>query len=159
MFVSSPEYWTKWNKNIANRSFANEMKLKYFKRTLRNLNWIQKNNKNILKSANVYYHSVQKLLFFLLQYKNVRNKMYRSIILPIVLVWQWHLVHDNTQGKKTEWEYWKTKWWGEYLKLSARKWEVTEENCTRYALMRILRVSRPYSWGFCSSGMWESVSV
>jgi len=64
------------------------MKLKYFERMLRNLNRIQKNNKNILKSANVYYHSAQKLLFFLLQYKNVWNKMYRSIILHIVLVCQ-----------------------------------------------------------------------
>ena len=46
---------------------------------------IQEEIKNRLKSGNACYHSVQNLLYFSLLSKNIKIKMYRIIILPLVL--------------------------------------------------------------------------
>jgi len=50
-----------------------------------NQNSIQEEIKNILKSGNACYHSVQNLLSSSLLSKNLKIKIYRNIILPIVL--------------------------------------------------------------------------
>jgi hypothetical protein len=68
---------------IANRSFENVALFKYF-RTVKNQNLIQEEIKRRLNSGNAYYHSVQNLLTFLLS-KNVKIRMYKTIILPVVL--------------------------------------------------------------------------
>ena len=48
-------------------------------------NSIQKEMKSRLKLGNAYYHSVQNLLSSSLLSKNLKIKIYRTIILPVVL--------------------------------------------------------------------------
>jgi len=45
---------------------------------------IQEESKSILKSGNVCYHSVQNLMSSSLLFKNVKIKIYRTVILPVV---------------------------------------------------------------------------
>ena len=54
-------------------------------RTLTNQNSIQEVIKSIMNSENACYHSVQNFLSFSLLYKNLKIKIYRTIILPVVL--------------------------------------------------------------------------
>ena len=53
--------------------------------TLTNENSIPEEIKSRLRSGNVWYHSVQNLLSSRLLSKNLKIKMYRIIILPVVL--------------------------------------------------------------------------
>ena len=55
---------------------------KYLGTTLKNKNSIQEEIKN---SVNACYHSVHNLLSSSLLYKNLKIKIYRTIILPVVL--------------------------------------------------------------------------
>ena len=66
-------------------SFEMMEELKYLGTTLTNKNSIQVEIKSRLKSGNACYHSVQNLLFFSLLPKNLKIKIYRTIILPVVL--------------------------------------------------------------------------
>ena len=54
--------------------------------TLTNRNSVQEEIKSILKSGNACYHSVQNLFSSSLLSKNLKFKIYRSVILPIVLL-------------------------------------------------------------------------
>jgi len=58
---------------------------KYLGTTLTNQYSIQEEIKSRLKSWNACYHSVQNLLFSSLLSKNLKIKIYRNIILPVVL--------------------------------------------------------------------------
>jgi hypothetical protein len=58
---------------------------KYLGTALRNQNSIQEEIKSRLKSGNAFCHSVQDLLSSSLLSKNTKIKIYRSIILPVVL--------------------------------------------------------------------------
>jgi len=58
---------------------------KYFGTTLTNQNSIAKEIKSRLRSGNARYHSVQNLLSSRLLSKNLKIKIYRTIILPVVL--------------------------------------------------------------------------
>jgi hypothetical protein len=58
---------------------------KYLGRTLTDQNSIQEETMSRLKLGNACYHSVQNILSSRLLYKNVKNKIYRTIILPVVL--------------------------------------------------------------------------
>jgi hypothetical protein len=58
---------------------------KYLGTTLTNRNSIQEEIKNRLKSGNACYYSVQKLLSSRLLSKNLKIRIYRTIILPVVL--------------------------------------------------------------------------
>jgi len=58
---------------------------KYLGTTLTNQNSIQEEIKGRLNSGNVCYHSVQNLLFSSLLPNNLKIKIYRTIILPVVL--------------------------------------------------------------------------
>jgi hypothetical protein len=53
--------------------------------TLTNQNSIQEEIKRRLKSGNACYHSVQDLLSYSLLSKNTKIKIYRTIILPVVV--------------------------------------------------------------------------
>jgi len=58
---------------------------KYLGTTLTNQNSIQEEIKSRLKSGNACYHLVQNLLSSSLLSKNTKIKIYRTIILPVVL--------------------------------------------------------------------------
>jgi hypothetical protein len=58
---------------------------KYLGTRLTNKNSIQEEIKNGLKLGNACYYSAQNLLSSTLLSKNLKNKLYRTIILPVVL--------------------------------------------------------------------------
>jgi hypothetical protein len=60
-------------------------KFKYLGTTLMDLNCIQEEIKSRLNSGNACYHSDQSLLSSRLLCRNVKVKVYKTIILPVVL--------------------------------------------------------------------------
>ena len=68
-----------------NSSIERVEEFKYLGTTLTNQNSIQEEIKSRLKSGNACYYSVQNLLPSRLPSKNLKIKIYRSIILPVVL--------------------------------------------------------------------------
>jgi len=70
---------------IDNITFERVEEFKYLGKTLTNLNSITEEIKNRLRSGNACYHSVQNLLCSSLLSKNLKVKIYRTIILPVVL--------------------------------------------------------------------------
>ena len=72
------------NIRMDNISFERVEDLKYFE-TLTNQNSIQEEIKSRLKSGNACFYSVQNLLSSSLLSKNLNIKIYRTIILPVVL--------------------------------------------------------------------------
>jgi len=68
-----------------NSSFERVEEFNYLEITLTNQNSIQEEIKSRLKSGNACYHSVQNLLSSRLLSKNLKIKVYKIIILPVVL--------------------------------------------------------------------------
>ena len=70
---------------IDNSSFGRVDEFKYLGTTLTNQNSIQEEIKSSLKLGNACYHSVQNFLSSSLLSKNLKIKIYRTVILPVVL--------------------------------------------------------------------------
>jgi hypothetical protein len=74
-----------WDIKIANRSFENVSQFKNLGSTVTNKNLIQEEIKRRLNSGNACYHSVQNLLSSQLLSKKLKIRIYKTIILPVVL--------------------------------------------------------------------------
>jgi len=70
---------------IDNSAFERVEEFKYFGTTLINQNSIAEEINSRLRSGNACYHSVQNLLSSRFLSKNLKIKIYRTIILPLVL--------------------------------------------------------------------------
>jgi hypothetical protein len=70
---------------IANRLFGNVSQFKYLETTVTNQNLIQEEIKRRLSSDNAFYHSVQNLLSSHLLSKNLKMRICKTIILPVIL--------------------------------------------------------------------------
>ena len=70
---------------IDNSTFDRVEDFKYLGTTLTNQNSIAEEIKSRLKSGKACYHSVQNLLSSRLLSKNLKMKIYRTIIFPVVL--------------------------------------------------------------------------
>jgi len=75
-----------YSMKIDNSSFQRAEDFKYLGTTLTNENSVQEEIKSRLKSKNACYHSVQNLLSSSLLYKNIKMKIYRTIILHVVFM-------------------------------------------------------------------------
>jgi hypothetical protein len=70
---------------IANRCFENVANFRYLGTTISNQNLIQEEIKRRLNSGNALYHSVQNLLSSRLLSKSIKNRIFKTIILPVGL--------------------------------------------------------------------------
>jgi len=66
-------------------SFERVEEFKYLGTTLTNRNYIQEETKSRLKSGNACYHSVQNIFSSRLLSKNLKIKIYRTVVLPFLL--------------------------------------------------------------------------
>jgi hypothetical protein len=85
MLISRKKKGQKHSIEMANRSFEGVAKIKYLRTTLTDQNRIQEYIKSRLNLGNACYHSLQSLLSSRLLSRNVKLKIFKTIILPVVL--------------------------------------------------------------------------
>jgi hypothetical protein len=85
MLMSCKKAGQKHSIEIANRSFEDVVKFKYLGTTLTDQNCMQEENNSRLNSWTACYHLVQSLLSSCLLSRNVKVKIYKTIILSVVL--------------------------------------------------------------------------
>ena len=73
------------NMKIGDKSFESVIKIIYLGVAQNNLNCLHEEIKSEVNSGNACYYSVQNLLPYSLLLENIKIKMYRTIILPVVL--------------------------------------------------------------------------
>ena len=76
---------------IDNSSFERVEEFRYLETTITNQNYIQEEIKSRLKSGNACYNSVQNRLSSSSLSKNIKIKVDRTIILPVVVYETWSL--------------------------------------------------------------------
>jgi hypothetical protein len=74
-----------WDTKTVNRSFENVQQFKYLVATVTIKKLFQEEIKRRLDSSNACYHSVQNLLSSCLLSKKMKIRIYKTIILPVVL--------------------------------------------------------------------------
>ena len=138
---------------------------KYLGTTLTNHNSIQEEIKSRLKSGNACYYSVQNILSSRLLSKNLKIKIYRTIIQPIVLygceIWSLTLREERrlrvfeNRVLRREFGPKRDEVTGEWRKLH------NEELRDLYSLPNIVRVvkSRRMRWAGHVAGMGEGRDV
>jgi hypothetical protein len=131
----------KVHRNIKNDniSFERAEAFKYLEKNKTNQNFIQDDIKSRLKSGNACYHSVQNLLSSSLLSKKLKIKIYRTIILPVVLYEckTWSL----TLRKERRLRCMRIGCWGEYLGPRGTRWQGSGENY----IIRSLMICTPHS--------------
>jgi len=70
--------------NIENSSFERVEEVRHLGTTLTAQNSVQEEIKSRLKSGNACYHPVENILSYSLVYKNIKIKIYRTVILHVV---------------------------------------------------------------------------
>ena len=105
---------------IRNSTFQRVEELKYLGTTLTNQNSIAEEIKSRLRSGSACYHSVQNLVSSRLLSKNLKIKIYRTILCLLfcmgVKLGRWHC------GRKGSWGCLSTWCWGEYLDLGGTRY-------------------------------------
>jgi hypothetical protein len=97
-------------------------KFKYSGTTVTNRNLIHEEIKSILNSGNACYHSVQNPLSYYILSKNLKTKIRKTIILPLVLVLSGYETWSLTLGEENRLRVFESMVLRRILGRRGRKW-------------------------------------